>query len=247
MPDNPSTSLVSESITQLAHTLPSRILRVFAAGLLTLLPLTVTIVITAVAFSFAYDWVGPSSQFGKMLVALGLGVSESLAIGYLIGLGLVAMLVFAVGLLAELGLKKWLRSKSEMIAGRIPVIGTIYETVGNFITMLSKSEQGNLKGMSPVWCRFGPSPSAVVLGLVTSSETVVIGKTRFRPVIIPTSPVPIGGGLIFLPEEWVSPAAGIGVDGLTSIYVSMGATVPQFVKSGDQTCHLSLDKPTQKE
>jgi uncharacterized membrane protein len=38
----------------------------------------------------------------------------------------------------------------------------------------------------------------------------------------------VGGGLIFVPQAWVRPAE-IGVEGLTSIYVSMGVTAPQHL------------------
>jgi uncharacterized membrane protein len=40
--------------------------------------------------------------------------------------------------------------------------------------------------------------------------------------------VPIGGGLLYVPQEWVT-LAEIGVEGLTSIYVSMGVTSHQHL------------------
>jgi uncharacterized membrane protein len=46
--------------------------------------------------------------------------------------------------------------------------------------------------------------------------------------MVPTAPVPFGGGLFFLPAEWVRPAA-FGVEGLTNIYVSMGVTAPDYM------------------
>ena len=57
------------------------------------------------------------------------------------------------------------------------------------------------------------------------------GRWQGRPhlaVLIPTAPVPFGGGLLFVPAEWVVPAA-VGAEALTSIYVSMGMTAPQFL------------------
>ena len=47
-------------------------------------------------------------------------------------------------------------------------------------------------------------------------------------VLVPTAPVPIGGGLLFVPQEWVSPA-DVGAEALTSIYVSMGVTSAQHL------------------
>jgi len=40
--------------------------------------------------------------------------------------------------------------------------------------------------------------------------------------------VPVGGALIYVPQAWVQ-TAPIGVDGLTSIYVSMGVTSAQHL------------------
>ena len=40
--------------------------------------------------------------------------------------------------------------------------------------------------------------------------------------------MPVGGGLLYVPSEWVTPA-DVGVEGLTSIYVSMGITSKQHL------------------
>jgi len=45
---------------------------------------------------------------------------------------------------------------------------------------------------------------------------------------VPTAPVPVGGALIFVPQSWVSPAE-LGIEALTSIYVSMGVTAPEHL------------------
>jgi uncharacterized membrane protein len=40
--------------------------------------------------------------------------------------------------------------------------------------------------------------------------------------------VPVGGGLLYLPTSWVRPAE-MGMEGLTSLYVSMGVTTPEVL------------------
>ena len=47
----------------------------------------------------------------------------------------------------------------------------------------------------------------------------------YLAVLVPTAPVPIGGGLLYVPAEWVRPAQ-IGVDTLSSVYISMGIVAP---------------------
>ena len=41
--------------------------------------------------------------------------------------------------------------------------------------------------------------------------------------------LPVGGGLLYVPQAWVEPAE-VGMDALTSIYVSMGVTSGQHLK-----------------
>lgn len=207
-------------------------LRAFVAGALTLLPMAGTALVLWFAVSFVYDWVGPSSRLGGLLGKAGVGLGASDLLGYLIGVGAVVMVIFCTGLLVELGLRRWLTGLSDSLMGRIPIVRTVYETMGNFVSMLAKSGSDSTRGMTPVWCRFGGENGAMVLGLLSCPEVIRIGGEDFMAVIIPTAPVPIGGGLFFLPAGQVRPAEGVGIEGLTSIYVSMGVTAPQFLRRG---------------
>jgi uncharacterized membrane protein len=65
-----------------------------------------------------------------------------------------------------------------------------------------------------------------------SSERFRINGRDYHVVIIPTAPVPFGGGLLFMPIEMVRPSS-MSVDGLMSIYVSMGLTTGQFLPAQD--------------
>ncbi|MFN9489497.1 MAG: hypothetical protein ACK59Y_06945, partial [Betaproteobacteria bacterium] len=78
--------------------------------------------------------------------------------------------------------------------------------------------------MSAVWCFFG-GDGVAVLALAPNAEPVDIDGRRYFAVLVPTAPVPIGGGLLYVPVEWVKPA-DIGIEQLTEIYVSMGLTPP---------------------
>jgi len=49
-------------------------------------------------------------------------------------------------------------------------------------------------------------------------------------VIVPTAPVPFGGGLLFVPVEQVVPA-GMSVDAMMSVYLSMGVSLPEHLRS----------------
>jgi uncharacterized membrane protein len=79
-----------------------------------------------------------------------------------------------------------------------------------------------------VLCRFGQDTGALFLALLPTPERFEINGVEYHAVIIPTAPVPIGGGLIFVPADSVHPA-DVSIEALMSIYVSMGVTAPQFL------------------
>lgn len=210
-----------------------RALGVFTAGILVLLPLGGTLLILGLLVSVAYDWVGPSSKLGSLLVGIGIGGGNEV-FRYLLGLAIVLALIFVIGLLAEFGMRKGIEDVSDRLMSRIPVVKTVYDTLSNFISLLSKKEQGSKGGMSPVWCRFGEGREVVMLGLLSCPEKLKIGGKPFFAVVVPTAPVPVGGGLLFMETDRVEIAEGIGIEALTSIYVSMGVTSPQFIKTASQ-------------
>jgi uncharacterized membrane protein len=72
-----------------------------------------------------------------------------------------------------------------------------------------------------------------VLGLLSSAEPVFLQGRPHLAVIVPTAPVPVGGGLLFVPADWVR-VADVGMEALTSIYVSMGVTAHQHLPRAAQ-------------
>ena len=65
-------------------------LRTLLTGALALLPLAATLLLLSWLLSLLAVWLGPGSAFGQMLTGIGLGLTESEIIGYLLGWLLVA-------------------------------------------------------------------------------------------------------------------------------------------------------------
>jgi uncharacterized membrane protein len=82
--------------------------------------------------------------------------------------------------------------------------------------------------MSAVFCFFGDQRGAGLLGLLVSPERVRLRGRDYHIVLVPTAPVPFGGGLMFVPAESVQ-SAEMSVDGLMSVYVSMGVSAPELM------------------
>jgi uncharacterized membrane protein len=210
-----------------------RLARVFIAGSIAALPLLATVLIFTWSVRFAMSWLGPESALGRVLGALGLRVTGSPLAGYAIGVAFMLAAILLLGVLVEAGMQRGLEAMLDRVVQRIPIVRNVYDTIERFVQMLSKRDADGRKSMSPVWCHFGGPGGATVLGLLSTPEAVIIGGQRFRAVLVPTAPVPIGGALIYVPEAWVTPAQ-IGMEALTSIYVSMGVTSGQYLGAGEK-------------
>lgn len=209
----------------------NRLLRIFVTGLLAALPLMATLLIFVWVLRLLFGWLGPNSMIGRALSAIGLGVTGSEVAGYALGILIVAALIFGLGLLVEAGLERGLARIVDTIMRRIPVVRSVYDIAQRFVALLSSRETDGVKSMSPVWCHFGGPGGAAVLALLSTPEPVEVAGRKYLGVLVPTAPVPIGGALIYVPESWVAPA-DIGVEALTSIYVSMGVTSAQQLRAG---------------
>jgi uncharacterized membrane protein len=224
----------------------AHLLRIFVTGALAALPLAATVAIFWWALSVLIGWLGPDSLIGGGLVRLGLGVSGSEIVGYLIGVGIVCAAIFGLGLLVDAGLQRGLASMLRAVLQRIPLVGTVYDMVHKMVGLFSQRDEDGLKSMSAVWCHFGgpggpdEPPRAAVLALLSTREPVMVGGRACVGVIVPTAPVPVGGGLLYLPQEWVSPA-DVGIEALTSIYVSMGVTSAQYLPGAKAVAGVTRD------
>jgi len=205
-----------------------RLLNIFVTGALAALPLAATIAIFVWAARLAADYLGPYSLVGGTLRSIGLGIGGSEVAAYAIGVLIVLIAIFLLGMLVRTRLRDVAVWGVESVVGRIPVVRNVYDTVKKFVELLSQREEPATRSMRPVWLHFGGVGGAAVLGLLSTPEPVRIGEIDYLAVLVPTSPVPVGGGLIYVPSDWVQPAE-VGVEGLTSIYVSMGITSAQHL------------------
>jgi len=205
--------------------------RTFLAGLLAALPLIATVLVFTWLAQILYGWLGPQSLIGGLFVQLGLGLSESEWAGYGLGILIIGVSIYALGLLVEAQLQAGLARILNMVLSRIPLVRNVYDLINRFVDMLGQRDEEGLKSMSAVWVTFGSEDGVKVLALLSTPEPVLIDGQPYMAVIVPTAPVPIGGGLLYVPQASVVPA-DVGMDAVTSIYVSMGVTSAQHLPSG---------------
>ena len=206
-----------------------RIFAIFVTGLLVVLPFALTVALLVWLGGFVNQFLGPGSLIGHILISIGLGVTASSTLAYMFGILVVIGFLFAIGAAVESRVRFRLSGFVDNIMARIPLVGTVYDTTKRFVAIMDKKGDDGIKSMSPVWCFFGGEGGAAVLCLLPTPTPVMIGGAPYHVVLAPSAPVPIGGCLIYVPAAWVKPA-DVGVDGLMSIYVTMGVSSPASVK-----------------
>ena len=210
-----------------------RLIKWFVTGVVALLPLIITVAVVMWVAEYVKAIFGPNTMFGLALRQFGLQFVSNETVAFLIGVLLVLGVIFLVGVGAETGIRKFLHRLVEAIMQRIPLIGSIYGTSKQVVAMLDRKDADALKGMQVVLCYFGQQGGAGFLALLVSPERYRLANRDFQIVIIPTAPVPIGGALLMVPADVIQ-ATDVSVEGLMSIYVSMGITAGQFLKVAEQ-------------
>ena len=112
----------------------NRILRVFLAGLLAALPLALTVIIIGWSLALINEYLGPSSQFGQFLISLGLGVSTTAS--YLIGLAVIGLAVYLLGLLVDLRFGAWLADTFDRLIRRMPLVSMVYDLSSRVVSVV---------------------------------------------------------------------------------------------------------------
>lgn len=224
--------------------LGQRLTHTFLAGLLAALPLALTVAILAWLVEFIHRFLGPHSEFGGLLRAIGLKFAAHDLVAYLIGVLFTIGLIYLLGVAVQTGLRNRWSGLVDRAIDKVPVVGTIYGTLKKLTHLFETSDQSDLKSMSAVMCHFGGKGGTAVLALLPSSDKVRLASGDYYGVLIPTAPVPFGGAILYVPVAWVE-RVDIPFDDLLNIYMSMGATSAECL--GDRSTAAAVDggaKPT---
>ena len=222
----------------------ARIARIFLTGLLVLLPILVTVIVTAWVAQILKSYAGPGSLIGRLITLLGLNLVSSEVGAYFLGFLIILGCIFLLGLFVETRLWRLVQTGLDTLISRVPLVSNVYELSKRFVAIVDRSGgKDNLQSMRPVWCFFGGEGGAAVLGLMPAPEPVQIGEHSYVGLLVPSAPVPFGGALIYVPAQWVRPADG-GVERLMNVYVSMGVTPPVAMPGATRAIEATAIKKT---
>lgn len=204
----------------------------FLTGFFTLLPILLTIGILVWVAGYAIAIFGPDTWIGSGLKYLGLRFVTNEIVAYLIGLLVIVVGIWGFGLLVKTKAKT-LVNELLAIPKRIPLVNSVYGTVQQIVKMVKKEEgDDDFSGMDVVFCGFpggggflALSPPGTFDFVPDASDT----NNIVAIVYIPTSPVPMTGGLMFWPQNQVTVIEEMTVDAVMQHYLSLGVLGPQAI------------------
>lgn len=200
-----------------------RIFTPFATGLLFLAPVLVTLIILNWLAGYLIAALGPDTPLGQLLGQAGMFFTPSPFAAFWAGIGMAALLVWVIGIAVQTRFRPQLEGGLDGLISRIPGLGALYRPLAQFVRMMGSGPGGEMSGMSVVSVSFGAEVEA--LALLTSPRIHDFGQGPRYLILIPTAPVPVGGGMLFVETSRVKPVPSMGVDDLAKLYVTMG-TLP---------------------
>ncbi len=200
----------------------------FMAGLFVILPIILTFVVIGWFTGPIQTLIGPDSLFGNLLRFMGIGENANQIITTLLGWGIILGGIWGLGLLVKLVGKNKVKKLFNLILNRIPIINSFYGTFSQVVDMFERDTREEMKGMQVVYCDFGSENGVGFLGLLASEQTYQFHGQKCGLVYIPTSPIPMSGGILFVPVETIQKVE-MEVEQLLQIYFSIGVMSPKVV------------------
>ena len=205
-----------------------RVVATFLTGFFVILPVVITLAIMGWVGGIIRDALGAQSLIGGTLQSLGLTFVTNEIVASIMGWVLVLAAIWSLGLFIQAFAKQKVQNFLNATMIRIPLVGSIYKPVSQVVDMLKKDEKNNMEGMSVVFCHFGEQFGGGFLGLRPTEGIYRFGEQDCCVVYIPTSPVPMSGGIVFVPVGAVR-KIDMSVDDLMQIYFSLGVLSPSVV------------------
>jgi len=163
----------------------------FLNGLITLLPLTITVVIFHFTFKVMQSWLEPLQEFRPNFLKM-IPYSELLII--------IAVIMF-VGIILRILFLRSIIHSVEGIIGKIPLVRPIYLGIRQLVRAFGVQDKRSFKKV--VLIEF-PRPGMYSLGFLTSTFAKQLAPNKeqtFYSIFVPTTPNPTSGYFIVLEEK----------------------------------------------
>ncbi|MEN6626318.1 MAG: DUF502 domain-containing protein [Candidatus Sumerlaeia bacterium] len=199
------------------------------AGLILIVPVAVTVLITIFAYNLINRFVGPLVDRMLYLWPLSAIADQRTLIGtalkVLLSLLTTLTVLYLAGAITTTLFTHKLYTAGEQLVLRIPFVKTVYGTTKQLLHLITAGGGGRFKRMALV--EF-PRPGIFSVGFVTGETRLAGDPRRFVSIFVPKAPNPTNGFLIILPEEDVR-ILDIGVDDGIKMVMSGGVIIPPQV------------------
>lgn len=179
-----------KSIKKIAH----HIWTLFLSGLITILPLTLTIAVFHTSFKIIAGWLAPVKAYIPQQISTLVPYAEILSI---------ILIIFILGIILRVFLLHTVVHAIEDIIVKIPLIRPIYSGIRQLIHAFSFQDKVSFKQV--VLVEF-PRPGIHSVGFLTSElakEVTLDNPEKCYGVFIPTTPNPTSGFFIIVPKSQV--------------------------------------------
>ncbi|MEP0814182.1 MAG: DUF502 domain-containing protein [bacterium] len=197
----------------------------FLSGLVTLLPLVITVFLVGWIYGKAAQLFGRTSSLGQALStladSLNLPTNLTIALAYL----LIILLIILVGAFASRTARNTVAEWIKNLVVRFPVISSIYNSAEQIVGIFNKRKDDPAAASQVILFRFANS---LLLGLLPSSDPIHIDGRPYFMVYYPATPVPMSGQNFLIPASEVY-ATGLKFEDMTKVLVSIGAIAPEIL------------------
>lgn len=214
--------------------------RHFVAGLVSLLPLGVTIFV----IYFLVNTLGPILGFALRYLPVLRRLPDTVLT--VIGFVLLLIVILAIGSLATGAFGGWLLRKVSDFFSRLPLLRGVYGTARQLTDAVLVDRSSLKKVVALEYPRRGMYSLAFLMG----DETVTVSNRACSFLFIPATPTPTTGWVHLVPAEDILETS-LGVDEALKIFLSAGVVLPDSLIRSRTVCRdrnaSSVDSVTPPE
>lgn len=211
-----------------------KIKSLFATGLITVLPVLITINIMSWIFKFLNNYLS-QNIFVKEMTSYLLKYEfyskfTTQVLVYLIAMLIIILTIIIAGLAMRNVIGKKIAKKIDLLFSNIPLVKPIYTTILQIRHLMFTS---NTKAYQKVVMIEYPRKGIYSLGFLTNRENKlfedILGGKKLLNIFIPTSPNPTSGMFIMVEADSVK-ELDIKIEDAVKLIISGGAIVPKINK-----------------
>lgn len=200
----------------------------FLYGLITLLPLMITIgllgwlVVKINVLLGKSSWIG--HILGKFSTAIRFSHSATLVLSYLLAIFMIALFGYLIRRYAKIRFQE----KAKSIMEHFPVVNTVYNTAEQIVGFIGKKDDKMGNFGEVVLVKYA---NMMIMGLLSSKKTFRINEIPHVMIYFPSTPMPATGFNYLIPVDDVF-ECDLSFEEMSKVLLSLGALAPQVL--GDE-------------